>query len=258
MSVLLNLAAVPLSPWLLIQGRRTRRDTPVLPPAGGPSIGIARAANASDAPPHRLIAIGESTVAGVGVGDLRDALGGQFALALSARRNQPILWQAYGWSGATVAAAHANLRAEFAQTHQQQAQDEPPERFSTALIVFGVNDAITFTSPARYTTELAALMETLRRERAVRDFVLVAAPPMERFPALPRPLRDYLGLRTRALNRAARKLASTNVQFIDLALQADPTLFARDGFHPNAAGYAAWGASLAQHLRLPHNDGLTP
>ena len=237
--IALNLAAVPLSPWLLTQGKRVRRDTPVLPPASGPSEG--RIAGRGE--PLRLIAVGESTVAGVGVETHNAALTGQFAAALNRRTTRPVEWQAYGWSGATVREATANLSAEVA-TNPAAVMPEEAHQISlfTALIVFGVNDTIALRAPNAYARDLHALVTYLREALHVGSVIVCAAPPMQHFPALRRPLRDYLGLRAAALNRAARGLAG--VTFADIRIEARPEYFARDGFHPGAAGYAVWGEAL--------------
>ncbi len=240
----LNLAAIPLSPWLLVQGRRVRRDTPVLPPAAGSSAGQI----VGSGPSLRLIAVGESTVAGVGVDTHEEALTAQTAAALARRTRQPVAWQAFGWSGATVREATANLKAELAASPATNSLLKMPEEASqesvfTALIVFGVNDSIALRAPRAYARDLRALIAHLRETLGVTQVIVCAAPPMQRFPALPRPLRDYLGLRAAALNRAARGLPE--IVFADLSVEAKPEYFARDGFHPSAAGYAAWGEALA-------------
>ena len=243
----LNFAAIPLSPWLLVQGRRVRRDTPVLPPAAGPTAGWIAGKGAT----LRLIAVGESTVAGVGVATHDDALTGQCAAALARRTRQPVAWQAFGWSGATVREATANLKAELAASPAANSPLKMPEEASqvgifTALIVFGVNDSIGLRAPRAYARDLRALIAHLRETLGVTQLIVCAAPPMQRFPALPRPLRDYLGLRAAALNRAARALPE--IVFADLSVEAKPEYFARDGFHPSAAGYAVWGEALAQMI----------
>ncbi|MGB7479647.1 MAG: SGNH/GDSL hydrolase family protein, partial [Burkholderiaceae bacterium] len=73
-----ELIALPLLPLLVAQGRRTRRVTPRLPEAGGPDCGLAGSGSGR---PLRLLAVGESPVAGVGVLRHDEAITGQLARA---------------------------------------------------------------------------------------------------------------------------------------------------------------------------------
>ena len=237
MRIVLDAAALPFVPLLLAQGRRVQRDTPRLPPAAGPSCGMVE----GHGMPLRLLAIGESTVAGVGAGHHEQALTGQFARALQARHGRRVEWHALGLSGATV--AHA--MQSFAHQLPQQPMD-------LIVIAFGVNDAIERTSPRRYAEGLKALVGAARsRVGGDVPVFLCAAPPMHLFPALPRPLRHYLGARAALLNRAARNARIANATHVAFQGKAERHLFARDGFHPSAAGYAVWGVELAR-LALQH------
>ena len=69
---------------------------------------------------------------------------------------------------------------------------------------------------------------------------------MGRFPSLPRPLNAYLGARAALLNAATRKLAIGHAVQVAPLDRIEPALFAADGFHPSAAGYAVWAESLAR------------
>src|SRR3712207_5729388 len=72
---------VLLAPVLLRQGARVRRTTPVLPEAAGDRSG--REGATGGQAPLRLLVVGESTAAGVGVEHQRDALPRQLAAELS-------------------------------------------------------------------------------------------------------------------------------------------------------------------------------
>ncbi len=113
-----ELIALPLLPWLIVQGRRTRRITPRLPGAMGPTTGQARVATNTDAAPRRplaLLTIGESPVAGVGVATHYEAITGQFAAALAAPLQRTISWQAVGQNGATLSIAVNSMLPQVAR-----------------------------------------------------------------------------------------------------------------------------------------------
>lgn len=229
----LSLAFAPLSPWLLLQGLRVRRDTPRLDPAAGPTNGICVAG--SHLPPLRLLAIGESTVAGVGAANHEEALTGQLAWRMANLTGRSVAWLACGLSGASVSAARTILLPRVA-----------PAPADLLLLAFGVNDVLDHTGPARYARDLQALIEALRERVGNAPALIAAAPPMARFPSLPRPLNAYLGARAALLNAATRKLAIEHAAQVAPLVRIEPALFAADGFHPSAAGYAVWAESLAR------------
>ena len=85
-------------------------------------------------------------------------------------------------------------------------------------------------------------------------FVL-GMPPVEKFPALPRPLADLLGARARRLDRIARELAvqydavaRVELTGRDLDELAEP--FASDGFHPGAALHDLVAREVVEQLTL--------
>ena len=114
----------------------------------------------------------------------------------------------------------------------------------------GVNDVTGDVGVARF-LELQAKLRALLRERFGARLVLVSGvPPMDRFPALPQPLRWYLGARARELDRAlARSLPDgEGAAYLPLAGELDRAHMAADGFHPGPAVYGAWGAAAAGRI----------
>ena len=75
-----RVAMIPVAPVLFVQGKRLRRDTPILPDAALPWHGTVAGPD-----PLRLLVLGDSTAAGVGADTQDDALPGNLARELSAR-----------------------------------------------------------------------------------------------------------------------------------------------------------------------------
>jgi hypothetical protein len=94
------LLALLLLPVLLPMALHTRRRALRLAPAAGPQQGVAGAE--FDGPALRVLLLGESTVAGVGVACQSQALVGQLAQALAAQQRRPVAWQACGENGITA------------------------------------------------------------------------------------------------------------------------------------------------------------
>ncbi|MGW4521658.1 SGNH/GDSL hydrolase family protein [Amycolatopsis sp. NPDC004378] len=214
---------------ILAQALYVKRKTPRLPGAAGPAEGLVPGSGE----PLRLAVLGESTVDGVGAATHEEALTGCLAREL-ARGGRAVRWQAVGRTGANARTVRDEL---VPLVHPAD----------LVVIALGVNDTIELRTAAGYRRDLLSLVVELRRRLGPVDVVLAGVPPMARFPALPRPLRDVLSARSAALDEAAAALARVpGVRHVpmDPAL-LDPTAFASDNFHPGPAGYARWAHNLA-------------
>ncbi|WP_373389040.1 SGNH/GDSL hydrolase family protein [Pseudomonas alcaligenes] len=228
----LALASLPLALPLALHTRRTALR---LPPAAGAQSGLAGAGLVGA--PLRLLLIGESTVAGVGVEAQEAALAGQLAQALATRLQRPVAWRACGENGITAGEAYERLLP--------LALSEPAD---LVLLVFGVNDTTHLSSLARWEDSLRALSRALsaRGERVV----FTGVPPIQHFSALPWLLRRLLGLRAALLDAELRRIsAQEGAQYARLELEFAEEYLARDGYHPSALGYRVWGEGLAERLR---------
>ena len=222
-----------LFPLLLVQGLWVRLWTPRLPGASGPCSGEVGAGDE----PFDLIVLGESPVAGIGAATHESALTGQIATALAGGIGRSIRWHASGLSGATARAA---LRALV-----------PPlagRRADAVIIVLGVNDLIGWHSHSRWAADLEALISSVRQQVGNALIILTGVPPMEYFPAIPRPLKTILGRRARLLDMASSNIARTTSGVIHVSSQftLNEEFFCEDGFHPSEWGYAQWGKLLAE------------
>lgn len=168
------LVTAALAPLLLWQGRRVRRVTPRLPEAAGP-----RAGTTGHGPPLRLLVLGDSAAAGVGVARQSEALTGCLLAELAPHHT--LHWRLLAHTGDDLAQTVQRLPALAG------------ERFDVAVLSIGVNDVTGRTPPARWARAYADLLAQLRRAHGVRLSVLTPVPPMHLFPALPQPLRWTLG-----------------------------------------------------------------
>ena len=223
----------PVLPLALAQGYWTRKHTQRLPDAEGPNSGVAT----GDGAALRLIIIGESTVAGMGARTHEFALTGQTAAALARHTKRRVDWLAIGRSGITARQALSEL---IPRLMGQQA--------GLAIIVLGVNDSIGFTSAARWANDVRNLIEGTRTHLGDVPIILAGVPPMNVFPALPRPLSFVLGARASVLDKASGRLAArlSRVIHVPFQIEGGRELFCADGFHPSELGYKLWGAQLAE------------
>jgi lysophospholipase L1-like esterase len=236
-------ATVALGPLLLLQGRHVRRVTPVLPEPPGPREGTA-----GQGPPLRLLILGDSAAAGVGAANQDEALSGRLVAALA--HHHAVHWQLLAHTGHTTRDALAVLSAL------------PPQPFDVVVTSLGVNDVTGGHSVRRWVADQRALLARLRQDCGAPLCLLSALPPMHRFPALPQPLRGYLGAQARRFDAALQGLAAQTpgcrwVGLVEGAHAAvlGPQDMAADGFHPGPAIYAAWAARLAAHIPLVPSGG---
>ncbi|MFZ6741670.1 SGNH/GDSL hydrolase family protein [Undibacterium sp. JH2W] len=242
-SYLPELVAAPLYPLLAWQGRRTRAVTPRLPEASDLAYGVCVSASAP-VDKLRVLGIGESPVAGVGVANYEEAITAQLANALAGKLYATVEWQALGQNGARLSWARQALAA-FRQT---LAQASPA--WDVILLAFGVNDTTSFCSARSYRAELQSLLDELQTMLGPAGFVILAGvPPMQVFPALPSPLRQILGMKARVLDQINRDMAASRQQVLHLPFTAklqDARQMAEDGYHPSALGVSIWAQELAK------------
>lgn len=219
-----------LAPVLLAQGMHVRRSIPRLPEAAG-----ARAGVAGEGRPLRLLIAGDSAAAGVGVADQSQALAGQLVARLAP--DFRLYWRLEAETGRTTRQTVAQLR-ELA-----------PERFDVAVISLGVNDVTSGIGARRWAAGLEQLTTLLAARFGVRRVLFSAVPPMHLFPALPQPLRAYLGSRARHFNEVLAAQAGLDPRCALVRFGLDGLTTASDGFHPGDAAYSAWAEALAGHVR---------
>jgi len=198
--------------------------------------------------PLSYVVIGDSTGVGQGA-PYRQGVAARTARALAAEHRVALLNLAV--SGATTA-----------EVLRDQAEPAARARPDLVLLAVGANDVTHLTGTGRLRRDLEAIVERLRSRRCDVRIVLTGAPEVGAVPRLAQPLRLVARLRTRQLNGVVTVVAGKpGLGFARIAEETGPlftrdrTLFAADGFHPNARGYATWvpvvDRALARVLRAP-------
>ena len=99
------LGSLALFPLVAVQGVLTRRRMPCLPPAQPPHRGFIVGAG----PLLRILAIGDSSVSGIGVARCDETVCATTARALARLTGRPVAWRSAGLSGATAKMAMDEL-----------------------------------------------------------------------------------------------------------------------------------------------------
>jgi lysophospholipase L1-like esterase len=230
MSPSLVAAKLLLGPVLLPQALRVRRTALRLPEAAGARSGVA----GEGAVQLRVLVVGDSSAAGVGVADQAQALALPLARRLHERLGGAVAWQLVAKSGVNTQEA-LGLAGEAAI-----------EAADVLAVVLGVNDATGQTRADRYLAGLEQLRAHVAARTGARWTVFCGLPPMHRFTALPHPLRWYLGRCADLLDTELQAwTARQGHGYLSTRWSLDRALLADDGFHPGPLLYPQWADRLA-------------
>ncbi len=221
-------------PLLLPQALYVRKTAPRFAPAAGPSEG-----SAGYGRKMRLLAVGDSIIAGVGATMLSKALVGRTAEAIASSLDCSVSWQAHGVSGYNSAKVLEHLVPEL-----------PDVAMDYVIVSVGVNDITGLTTIRQWRENLSRLLDELRRHSPDASIAVAGMPPMHRFPLLPQPLRATFGLRSRSFDEELGTLVDTlpGIAHVPLDFEADPDQFAPDGYHPSEESYVEFGRHMADGL----------
>ena len=232
--ILGGIIVLPFVPFLYWQGQRTRKKVGRLPDAAGETVGQF----GENEPVLNLLAIGESTVAGVGAGNHTEALAGQLAKFLSLETEKAVRWHAVGESGITAQ-----------ETLERLVPDVPDAEMDLVVIGLGGNDTFKVNSPNRFVRDMTKLVETLREKYPNARILLTNTPMVIDFTALPQPLKFVLWRVSRLHHMAIKKAVAEmeNVFYFDEAERVGEDFFS-DGVHPSPFGYTLWSEAMIKFL----------
>ncbi|WP_258807703.1 SGNH/GDSL hydrolase family protein [Pseudidiomarina sp. CB1] len=221
------------APLLLVQGKRVRQRTPRLPEPPGPRHGQREGGK----PALSLLLIGDSAIAGVGCDAQAEAVTGKLVAALS--EHCALEWQLVAQSSLTCAKVLALLQGTELRIAAPDA----------VLISVGVNDVTKRTSVRQWRTDLENLTHYLSAQLGAKKIIYTSLPPMHKFPALPQPLRWFVGQQAMELNHHLETHCQThaNTELLKFDLPYAPEFIAADGYHPSAQAAAIW-AQAAENM----------
>jgi lysophospholipase L1-like esterase len=216
----------------------------------------------------RLVVLGDSTTAGVGVERPEDALPYLLARRVADAEARPVHVVSYGWAGARVADLPRSQLPRAAEPLRTTETEPFLPGADAVVIVIGANDATHNTPPGRFRADLRATLETVRSAAPQARVVLAGIPGFRGALREIEPLifiADQYARLLRPIGRAEARRAGA--AYADLAAEVPDRVRGRsdilssDRFHPSAAGYAAWadviaGALLAGPLDAANGEGL--
>lgn len=225
---------IVLSPLLIAQGKALRKRYPRLPNAPLPWSGRI------DGPrPISILALGDSTIAGVGVDDSMHGLVAHVARGVYKRTARGVTWASYGQRGATIRV----VAEEYLPTAL-----EKTTKADVVLVSAGANDAITLRPLPEVESHMMRALSALHTHHPHAVIVVSSLPAFHLFELIPQPLRSVMAGHAQRIERHLRPL----VEALPYALMSPPpqeypkNFFASDNFHPSATGYSIWAEFALQ------------
>ena len=223
-----------LFPFVIPQAILTRKHAPRFSAAKGPQQG-----SCGNGRELKLLAVGDSIIAGVGADKIDDALVGRTVYHLSNQLNCRVRWYAKGETGITTDDLINRVLPEL--------KTEPADFI---IISIGVNDVTSLTRSNRWRNNLKCVFKMLKNNSPNAVIAFAGMPPLKGFPLLPEPLRSLIGMRADAFDRISIELIKDISQIVHVPISFDtrPEKFAKDGYHPSQEGYDEFGRVMADAL----------
>ena len=189
----------------------------------------------------RLLVLGDSTAAGVGVDSQSEALPGSFAREFGDRFDRGTTWQAIGENGATA----RDILARFID-------EATTERYDVVFLTIGANDALGLRSRRAFARDVREIVQRLRAANPDALLLVSLMPRFDRFRSLKGPLRWSLALHAASLDDAARAAVRglDGVFALPKPPPYTPTFWSSDLFHPGPDGYREWAEFVLDSVPL--------
>jgi len=225
-------ARVVLAPVLLWQAITTRRRAQMLPVPSGACSGID-----GHGRQLRLLILGDSSAAGVGVPRQSQALLGQILAGLTDRYE--VRYDLIAESGARTGDVLAWLPGL------------PSAGYDVVVTALGVNDVTKLTSLRRFIAHQSRMVDYLQKSHGAQLVMVSGLPPVHQFPLLPEPMRWVLGRQAKRFDVHLRRMIATKpgARMLDFNMDLDASNMSSDGFHPGPKVYAEWASQVLKTFR---------
>ena len=203
----------------------------------------------------RMVVLGDSTTAGVGVERAEDSLPYLIARRVAEAEGRSVHVVSYGWAGARAADL---VRQQLPRAIEPLRATETESFLAGAdivAVVIGSNDATHNTPPGRFRSSLRTVFDGIRATAPSARIVLAGIPAFRGALRAVEPLIFLADQYARLLRPISRDEAGrAGAAYADLARDVPPRIRGRtdvlsqDQFHPSVVGYTAWADVIAEAL----------
>ena len=231
MEVLLSWLALPI---YVVQGLQVRKASIRLSPPEAPREIIVPGSEKT----LKLLVIGDSSAAGVGVDDFFESVAGRLPFLVAEKTGAAVVARNCGNNSATA----GDLTKYVVPNLERIAYDY-------VVINIGVNDVKNLHTKRRFSKEFGGLIYALRARFPGAKFIWSGIPDLSRVPILPKPLNWIMGVRGKILREKAYALCRERGVFAPTPKwEPLPENFSHDGFHASTQGYKVWAEETADYI----------
>ncbi|NKB50897.1 MAG: SGNH/GDSL hydrolase family protein [Rhizobiaceae bacterium] len=221
-------------PLYVVQGIYVRQNSLRLSPAVGPRSGQF----GKGKPVIKILALGDSSAAAVGIDHTLGAIGPQIARKLHEKSGNTVSWHISGHNSAVAGEIRDHVVPNL-----------PTADYTHIIIMLGTNDMKNWHTVKRWKKEFGTLLYSVRTRYPEAKLFWHQAIDMRKVPALPSALGYILNLRAGLLNRKGAQLCVERGAVCVPPLQdVRPEGYCRDGFHASELGYDAWADHMIEHF----------
>lgn len=240
------LISMPLLPILYFQGKRIKASVPRLPEAKDGQGSCLTSSNRT----LRILTLGESTIAGVGVTTHEEGFTGTLAEELSIALNKNIDWKVYAKSGFTAKKINEHIISSITEN-----------QIDLIVIGIGGNDAFELNTPKRWSTDVRELIKNVQAKFKTVPILFINMPPIKEFPAFTSLIKFTIGNLVDILGKELEKLVKDfeNVYYYSRVVRSSyfierynlnisPKDFFSDGVHPSKITYQIWAKDVSNYI----------
>ena len=221
-------------PVYVVQGLRVRnRSMRMAPPEQHSIVNVK-----GKGQPIRLLFIGDSSAAGVGVSDFKESIAGRTPHLLAKKTGRPVTARTCGNNSATAGALRDQVVPHL-----------EPETYDYIIMNIGTNDAKNFHTANRFKKEFGGLLYALNAKFPGAKPIWSGLIDIKDIPLLPSPLNKIIGIRSRVIKKMGNELCyERGALFPQTNWRPVRENFAEDGFHASSQGYEEWAEELTDYI----------
>ncbi|BDS14252.1 SGNH/GDSL hydrolase family protein [Aureispira anguillae] len=241
--ILKVILAIPFLPIIYFQARIIKARFPKLPEAEGIRGFVANNINKR----LRILTIGESSIAGVGVKTHEEGFTGTLAKELSSLLNATVEWKVYAKRGYTAKKVEETIVPQITE-----------KEIDLVVVGLGANDTFQLNNPSRWKKDVQRLIQSLKDKFSDVPIVFINMPPIKELPAFTKLIKIILGNLGEILAEELDKLVhhdnktyyySNRITITDwmerFNVPSENAVFFSDGVHPSKLAYQVWARDVA-------------
>ena len=210
---------------------RLKREVPRLPLPGDSPFGICKGKDKE----FKILGLGESPMAGVGIAKHSLTLTGLTAVKLNKLLGCSVKWEILAESGLSLKNLNKLIGEQLGKNS------------NLVLVSMGGNDVFQLTPPWVWKNNINTCVKLLFEKENKPLILFSPVPPVGRFPAIPNPLRitfSFWGLLLQA-SLAQTINSMDNAYLLDERFPEGKEYYLEDGIHPSPLAYDPWSEKLA-------------